>query len=435
MKLMYHHIFFHLGDASQRDNTLEYGIIKQWVIEGPGRSYIPPYDKSDNGRLAWLALWAHYKGEGSKNQNVEEAYITLEHIFYEGKKKGFTFEKFLKCHNECFWELEWHGKPVKESKKIWNFLGKIKALKLQAAVQAGRASENLLTSFQEAANFIALSMKPIARPSQRLIALTSGPHYKRGGLIPTTISSIRTEQIEQDQLLEGFIELDTHADISCVEANCRIVYVTKNVCQVHPYHPNYDAIEEVPVVQAATAYDDAETGITYMKIINQALQIPDLETTFLNLNQMHMNGIIVDDIPKHLAPNPEIATHSINVPNTDLHITLKLKGIISAIKRRYWSVYKIENCPWVDLTSSKPWNPKSGQFEEQEEKFEKHNASINYDLTPDRYIYALKTNHLCLQQDTQNDTMLNEMVNMVHIMFRFLKIAKISVSGLVFPIE
>ncbi len=111
-----------VGDAFQRDNTRVYGIVKQLMIEGPGRSYILPYDKANDGRLVWLALRAHYEGEGFKNQNVEEAYSTLEHIFYEGEKKGFTFEKFLECHNECYLQLKWHGEPVIESKKIRDFL-------------------------------------------------------------------------------------------------------------------------------------------------------------------------------------------------------------------------------------------------------------------------------------------------------------------------
>jgi hypothetical protein len=64
-----------------------------------------------------------------------------------------------------------------------------------------------------------------------------------------------------------------------VGAYCHIISVTEDVSQVHPYHPDYDAIEKVPVVQATTAYDDPETGITYMLIINQALKVPNLETT------------------------------------------------------------------------------------------------------------------------------------------------------------
>jgi hypothetical protein len=48
---------------------------------------------------------------------------------------------------------------VLESKKVRDFLTKIKAPELQAAVQTVRATAHLLTNFQEAANFIALSVK------------------------------------------------------------------------------------------------------------------------------------------------------------------------------------------------------------------------------------------------------------------------------------
>ncbi len=157
------------GDAFQRDNTKVYGIIKQLVIEGPGRSYILPFDKANDSRSAWLALRAHYEGEGFKNRNVEKAYSALENIFYEGEKKGFMFERFLERHNECYLELERHGEPVIESKKIRDFLGKIRAPELQAAVQAMRATAQLLTNFQEAANFIALSVKPATKPNYRTL--------------------------------------------------------------------------------------------------------------------------------------------------------------------------------------------------------------------------------------------------------------------------
>jgi hypothetical protein len=52
------------GEAFLRDNAKVYGIIKQLVLEGPGRSYILPFDSISGGRQAWLALRAHYEGEG-----------------------------------------------------------------------------------------------------------------------------------------------------------------------------------------------------------------------------------------------------------------------------------------------------------------------------------------------------------------------------------
>jgi hypothetical protein len=105
------------GPAYQRDNAKVYGIIKQLVLEGPGRSYIIPFDSTSNGRAAWLALIHHFEGDGFRNRNVEEAYITLEHLVYEGEKKGFNFEKFIERHMDCYLELARHNEPVLEAKK------------------------------------------------------------------------------------------------------------------------------------------------------------------------------------------------------------------------------------------------------------------------------------------------------------------------------
>jgi hypothetical protein len=62
-------------------------------------------------------------------------------------------------------------------------------------------------------------------------------------------------------------------------------------------------IENVPVVKAATAYDDPATGITYILIIGQVVYLgTDVDHTLLCPNQLRYNGLVVDDCPKHLAP-------------------------------------------------------------------------------------------------------------------------------------
>ncbi len=50
-----------------------------------------------------------------------------------------------------------------------------------------------------------------------------------------------------------FIELDSHADTTCAGANCHDIAYTDKICSVSPYHPKYKTVENVPVVQAATA--------------------------------------------------------------------------------------------------------------------------------------------------------------------------------------
>jgi hypothetical protein len=65
------------GPSYQRDNARVYVIIKQLVLEGPGRTFILCFDLVADGHSAWLALRSHYEGEGFQNWNVEDAYTIL----------------------------------------------------------------------------------------------------------------------------------------------------------------------------------------------------------------------------------------------------------------------------------------------------------------------------------------------------------------------
>ncbi len=47
-------------------------------------------------------------------------------------------------------------------------------------------------------------------------------------------------------------------------------------------------------MQAATAYDNPETWISYILIINQALWISDLSATLVNPKQLCANGKLID---------------------------------------------------------------------------------------------------------------------------------------------
>jgi hypothetical protein len=157
-----------VGDDFQRDNTRVYGIIKQLVLEGPGRSYILPFDKTSNGRAAWLSLTAHFEGESYSNRNVEEAYATIESLHYEGERRGFTFEKFVEKHNKAYLELERYGEPVLATKKVRDLIRHINSPELTAVVQQVKANPAFLANFQQAVNSIALSV-PTVKQSLRNI--------------------------------------------------------------------------------------------------------------------------------------------------------------------------------------------------------------------------------------------------------------------------
>jgi hypothetical protein len=59
------------------------------------------------------------------------------------------------------------------------------------------------------------------------------------------------------------------------------MYYTGKECYVSPY----EAIKSVPIVQAATAYDNRDTGKTTILILNKAIWMGDqMEHTLINPN-------------------------------------------------------------------------------------------------------------------------------------------------------
>jgi hypothetical protein len=143
------------------------------------------------------------------------------------------------------------------------------------------------------------------------------------------IANVQTRVQQQDEHVAGLLELDSHADTCCLGATCRIISYSDKACEVSPFHNV-------------------------------------LPNTLLNPKQVRSNSIVVDICPKHLAQDPRTATHSIYVPQHNLRIPLKMRGIFLCLPVHLPSVHKIETCQWVELTPQTEWDPHSNNFEEQD---------------------------------------------------------------------
>jgi hypothetical protein len=115
------------------------------------------------------------------------------------------------------------------------------------------------------------------------------------------------------ETIEGTVELDSHADTCCAGANCVVIEYTGKVCNVVGFNhdsPN-DELIGIPIIKTATAYD-ALTGETFIIVLSQALHLGNyLSYSLIFPNQLRHYGLVVDDVPRHLAPDPTSATHSI----------------------------------------------------------------------------------------------------------------------------
>ena len=50
------------GPQCRRDQQKVYRYLRGWLIDAPGRIWIEPYDRTQDGGHAWLALTGHYNG-------------------------------------------------------------------------------------------------------------------------------------------------------------------------------------------------------------------------------------------------------------------------------------------------------------------------------------------------------------------------------------
>ena len=93
-------------------------------------------------------------------------------------------------------------------------------------------------------------------------------------------------------------EIDNHADTCCFGANFTPIYFTGHACHVQPFMDSYESIENVQICSAATAYDDPDTGGTYILVFHQGLWFgPKLNHSLINPNQCRSFGVSLCDDP------------------------------------------------------------------------------------------------------------------------------------------
>jgi len=186
-------------------------------------------------------------------------------------------------------------------------------------------------------------------------------------------------------------ELDSHADTVVAGSTCRILELTNQSCEVYPYSDHYEPVTNVPIAKVATAYDHPVSGETYVLVFGQALYMGDhMEHTLICPNQARTNGVIVDDIPKHLSHDNK-STHSIYFPSEDVRLPLYLKGIISYLPTRYPTNDEINNCKWLIVTSDEAWNPYDDTFAEQESTYDNYHTYPVHRQKDEREIMTFHT--------------------------------------------
>ena len=164
-------------------------------------------------------------------------------------------------------------------------------------------------------------------------------------------------------------EMDSHTDTCVVGSNALIFHETMRYVTVAPFTDTLGTLDHRPIVSAAIAHDDHETGEVIILACHQAILIEELDKNLLCPMQMRMNDVRINECPKFLTADPTDLSHAITFPNEDGYtIPLSLNGVTSFFWTRKPTKWEFETCRRIDITSELPkWNPHSLSFREQEE--------------------------------------------------------------------
>ena len=121
----------HSGEHFDIDNVTLYEELKPLVVDGPGWGFIKKFDKTKDGRGAVLALKAQAEGQSATFTRKSKAYATLASASYRGLRRGFTYDNYVRVHQDAHNELLELNEPVPESKKVTDFLRGIQDSALQ----------------------------------------------------------------------------------------------------------------------------------------------------------------------------------------------------------------------------------------------------------------------------------------------------------------
>jgi len=94
----------------------------------------------------------------------------------------------------------------------------------------------------------------------------------------------------------GYLDLDSHADVAVLGANCRIFQESTKTVQVFGYDPSLGSTER-KIVSGCFAYDDPTNGSVKMLIVHQGLHVPTMKNSLIPPFQMRVNDVIVNESP------------------------------------------------------------------------------------------------------------------------------------------
>ena len=126
------------------------------------------------------------------------------------------------------------------------------------------------------------------------------------------ICAVYDGSIEDDDILNPRTELDSHANMAVAGKHSFIFESTGRTCDVSPFSKDLGMVSNVPIVDAAIAYEDVKTGEVVILLMRNALYIPSMSINLIPPFLMRCGGVIVRETAKIHCDNPTKLDHCIS---------------------------------------------------------------------------------------------------------------------------
>ena len=133
------------------DNTMVWNMLKQTIHPTKEFTWIKSFERAKNGNAAYWAMKHVMMGPGVTRAIRAEADKIIQNTKYDGKAKGFAFDKMVTALAQAFIdsEIQWT-----EERKVQKLLNAITDSSLIAAKHAIMASTTLRDSYQDSVNYL-----------------------------------------------------------------------------------------------------------------------------------------------------------------------------------------------------------------------------------------------------------------------------------------
>jgi hypothetical protein len=164
------------------DNARVYELLNEAVTEHKHvKTWIAPYARTRDGRGAWFAFKAHYRGSSELEAIETTAEHRLDNLVYRGEKPRYNFETHVSMHRKSHLELEKAtGQLIPGQTKVRRLLKSLQVPNMAIPVATIRAQDVLRLDFDAAVNYLR-SFLASSDPETRTVA--SAETKKRPGNI------------------------------------------------------------------------------------------------------------------------------------------------------------------------------------------------------------------------------------------------------------